>query len=87
MQGHDGELDVNNPDVAVHEVYFNHTKNSKTRNEGDEFRSGSAHTKYGAPWMSNPSKAINLTQTNADKYSSNTGVSDFKTASRSQIKF
>lgn len=91
VQRHDGELNVTHQNVGVHEVYFNDAKNSKTRNEGEEFRSGSAHTKYGAPWVSNlqtnPSKAINLTNINTDKYSSNTGVSDFKTASRSQIKF
>lgn len=57
--------------MEVHSVYFNESnKNTKTRNEGEELRSGSAHTKYGAPWANNsqgliPPKVVNYTYTNA----------------------
>lgn len=57
-------------EVIAHEVYFSsETKKPQTRNNGEEFRSGSAHTKYGTPWIQGEQQPVNMTHLSADKKS------------------
>lgn len=76
--------------IHIQSAVYSNNNDKNSNNEvasllGDQFRSESAHTKYGTPWITNMQANQSKANNNTDKISSKTGVSDFKTASRSHI--